>query len=125
MSVIILDSRGNSEPRLDRATAERVVQALDRGYALHYSHRDYCGMGLARDGSVYIYDSVHDGYAPSAALHGQASAERLVFQSREELLGWLLWQTDTSLSGSRLPEPFLRGNQRLTLERLRLFAANA
>ena len=121
-SIIILDSKHSGEPSVGRELAARVADQLDKGLALHNSHRDYCGMGLAKDGGKYVYDWVHDGYPPSAAPGGHFSSERLVFNSREEFIGWLQWQSDNSLAGSRLEWGFLRGNQRLTLERLRQFS---
>lgn len=92
---------------------------------LAYAHRDYCGMGLAKDGDVYVYDAVQDGDPPARATGPQSSSERQVFSGRAPFVDWLSAQSDASLSGRDLEERFLRHNQRLTLERLDTFVAGA
>jgi hypothetical protein len=51
--------------------------------------------------------------------------ERHVFSTRVSFVDWLAMQTDASLSGSDLPNPWLAGNQRLTKRRLIEFAHGA
>ncbi|WP_309889959.1 hypothetical protein [Archangium sp.] len=97
--------------------AWRVVRSLKKAGALHYSHRDYCGMGLfaLEDGS-FVYASVWDGH-----FFEQDVVRR--FEEEERLARWLAQQSDASLSnygdGGR---PFL--NQTLTRERLEAFAGS-
>jgi hypothetical protein len=90
------------------ALAGRVVDALDRGVTVAYSHRDYCGMGLGCSDDGYVYGSVYD---------GQLFAEA-VFKTREALTAWLAQQSDVTLSGRESPQPFDRDNQRITRVRL-------
>ena len=90
------------------ALAGQVVDALDRGVTVAYSHRDYCGMGLGRGDEGYIYGPVHD---------GQLFAEA-VFKTREALRVWLAQQSDATLCGRESPQPFDWDNQRLTRVRL-------
>lgn len=111
-------------PTVGRDLATLVVDTLDRKKYLIYAHRDYCGMGLAKDGEFYVYDAVYDGFPPCAKAKSMGSSgERIVFDSREEFIAWLSEHTDDSLSGDNLPGSFYRGNQRLTITRLREFCA--
>lgn len=111
--------------RVGPTLATRVADRLDTGDVLVYAHRDYCGMGLAKDGDLYLYDAVNDGDPPTRAAGPQSSSERQVFAGRLPFVDWLSEQSDASLSGQDLEDSFLRHNQRLTLERLERFAAGA
>lgn len=111
--------------RVGATLASRVADRLDAGDVLAYAHRDYCGMGLARDGDVYVYDAVHDGYLPAGAVDPQSCSERQVFNDRTSFVDWLSAQSDASLSGQDLEDHVLRHNQRLTLQRLDSFVADA
>ena len=90
------------------ALAGQIVDALDRGITVAHSHRDYCGMGLGRGDSGYVYGPVYDGQLFKEA----------VFKTREELRAWLARQSDATLSGRELAQPFEWDNQRLTRVRL-------
>ena len=119
-----------SEPSTDPVGPElaaQVADGLERGGYLAYGHRDYCGMGLRFAAGVYLYGEVHDGDLPAEnepfPWTEGADNERLIFRSRAEFVDWLAAQSDASLSGRELAKEWLRGNQRLTLERLRRFVA--
>lgn len=90
------------------ALADQVADALDRGVALKYEHRDYCGMGLERGDGGYRYGPVMDG-----EIYGGE-----VFLSRADFVAWLAAQSDVSLSGRENAEPFVWDNQRITRARL-------
>ena len=90
------------------ALAGKVVDALDRGVTVAYSHRDYCGMGLGISDDGYVYGSVYDGQLFTEA----------VFKTPEALTAWLAQQSDATLSGRESPQPFDWDNQRITRVRL-------
>lgn len=104
--------------------ATRVADRLDDGAVLTYVHRDFCGMGLAKDEDTYVYASVWDGYPPTIADIRTAPAG-LKFPTRDKFIEWLAAQSDESLSGRELDQAFFHGNQRITLQRLHEFADNA
>ena len=110
------------QSKVGRRLAASVADQLDRGKHLAYSHRDYCGIGLSKDGNFYIYDSVYDGFPPVAKTASPISAERLIFSSRKEFINWLSEHTDASLAGERLTNKYSQ-NQRLTISRLEEFCA--
>lgn len=100
--------------------AARVADRLDDGAVLIYVHRDYCGMGLAKDEDTYVYASVWDGYPPTIAdIRTPPVGQK--FASRDKFIEWLASQTDESLSGRELDQAFFHGNQRITVQRLREF----
>ena len=101
--------------------ATRVADRLDDGAVLTYVHRDFCGMGLAKDEDTYVYASVWDGYPPTIADIRTVPAG-LKFPTRDKFIAWLAAQTDESLSGRELDQAFFHGNQRITLQRLQEFA---
>lgn len=105
----VANNAGVNDPTPYGATlAGQVVDALDRGVTVAYAHRDYCGMGLGRGDSGYVYGPVHDGQL----------LEETVFETREALAAWLAQQSDATLSGRESPLPFEWDNQRLTRTRL-------
>ena len=106
--------------------ASRVADTLDAGHCLAYAHRDYCGMGLCKDGATYIYDEVNDGniVRKRASDFAPSPDERLEFKSRDAFIAWLQEQSDHSLSGQSLANTWLHNNQRITVGRLHEFAAN-
>ena len=101
--------------------ATRVADRLDDGAVLTYVHRDYCGMGLAKDEDTYVYASVWDGYPPTIA-DIRTEPKGLKFASRDKFIDWLASQSDESLAGLELEKEFFHNNQRITLERLQDFA---
>ena len=103
-----------------KTLAESVATALDSGKILVNSHRDYCGMGLAKEQQYYVYGRVYDGYPPAAYV-SSITVDHLLFASRAQFIEWLSRQTDSSLSGDSLEDAFYRCNQRLTIQRLRDF----
>ena len=109
-----------------RELAERVADRLERGEALVYAHREYCGMGLCYTGSQYVYGEVMDGLVimPADLASWGVNPSRLkqrVFDSREAFVAWLAQQSDESLYGYELDDPWRRGNQRITRARLEAF----
>jgi hypothetical protein len=97
--------------------AWRVVRSLKKAGALHYSHRDYCGMGLfALEDGGFAYSSVWDG-----GFLEQEAVRR--FKNEEQLARWLAQQSDASLSNYG-DEAFSFLNQTLTRERLEEFAGS-
>jgi hypothetical protein len=88
--------------------ADQVADALDRGVAVTYTHRDYCGMGMVRRPGGYTYGQVYDG----DLLDGT------VFPTRAAFVAWLADQSDATLSGREGPLPFDWDNQRITRVRL-------
>ena len=108
-----------SESPVGVALASVVADRLEAGARLHHEHRDYCGMGLACLRGVFVYDDVIDGELFAGGPTG------MVFHTREDFLAWLSQQSDQSLSGMELEEPFVQNNQRITVERLQKFAEGA
>jgi len=111
-------------PVVGSELASRVVERLDAGERLRYAHRDYCGVGLHKDGNIYVYDAVYDGEFETIAdvmQQGSSSSERREFSIADDLIHWLSQQTDARFSGEDLDDSFYRGNQRLSIQRLRDF----
>ena len=84
-------------------------------------------MGLQFSGGVFRYGPFIDGY-----LEAESEIRRWdpredwgtqckVFASRAEFVAWLADQTDDTLAGKTLMGSLLRGNQRLTVDRLKAF----
>jgi hypothetical protein len=90
------------------ALANAVADALDRGVAVTYTHRDYCGMGLCRTGGDYEYGPVYDGNLYDGAK----------FPTHDAFVAWLAAQSDATLAGREDPAPFNWDNQRITRARL-------
>jgi hypothetical protein len=88
--------------------AGQLADALDRGVAVTYVHRDYCGMGLVRRPDGYAYGPVYDGDL----------LDSTVFPTRAAFIAWLAVQSDATLSGRDGPAPFDWDNQRITRARL-------
>lgn len=102
--------------------AELVADRLDSGNELFYSHRDYCGMGLCKDGTSYIYGTVGCGrFTPTSTVRDLRSKGHVIehheFLDRTSFVEWLSDQTDSSLKGD--------DNQRITLHRLKQFVAES
>jgi hypothetical protein len=109
------------------ALSSRVADRLERGDALSYRHRDYCGVGVRFAEPQYIYGEAFDGVVLTpddlrASGTNPANIEHVVFHSRAEFVAWLAAQSDESLSGNDSPSEWLRGNQRITRARLESFA---
>jgi hypothetical protein len=124
-------SRSSKEPTMTivgRDLAMQVADGLDAVGFFGHSHRDYCGMGFCKDGGIYVYAEVADGHiltkAEMEAIGGTFPGERLEFTTRAAFVDWLSAQSDSSLSGMELPDSWLHSNQRITVKRLREFAAN-
>jgi len=98
-----------------RELAQKVTEQLQKGCLLGYGHRDYCGTGLDRnaEGKI-VYGELYDG---GMILPIQ------VFDTPESFTEWLSVQSDASMALLDSPEPFYWGNQTITEERLREFAA--
>ena len=103
--------------------ATRVVTALESGRELGYSHRDYCGMGMALVEGHYCYDELSDGILPLLA-DIQKPNERGGFYStqRGEFINWLAVQSDRSLARLEQAMDFYHENQTLSRDRLLEFA---
>jgi hypothetical protein len=125
--------RHASMPTVDPSTAygaklaAAVADRLERGDALCYRHRDYCGAGVRFHGSRYIYGEAFDGVVLGpddlrATGTDPASIEHLTFDTRAGFVSWLAAQSDESLAGNDLPSDWMRGNQRITRARLESFA---
>ena len=115
-----------TDARVGNDLASQVADRLESGHWLGYVHRDYCGMGLCKDGTTFIYGEINDGFffRIGELVVAPISPERLEFNSRESFVAWLQDQSDLSLSGQDLPNSWLHNNQRITVSRLLEFAAN-
>ncbi|MGB3541972.1 hypothetical protein [Rubrivirga sp.] len=112
--------------KVGRDVAARVADRLEDGDVLGYTHRDYCGMGVEQQDGAYVHGPIWDGWVnvdepPGSEDHCGGA----VFETRDAFVGWLAVQTDHSLSGHDLEREFYRDNQRLTVARVRAFAAGA
>ncbi|MEN9865553.1 MAG: hypothetical protein RL748_1143 [Pseudomonadota bacterium] len=110
------------------ALANAVADRLSSGAILAYTHREYCGTGLAFENGAFIFGEVYDGQLPSPTqvLNMQERGESVEYQSfasRADFVAWLAAQSDDSLSGQNLAQDWQRGNQRLTRQRLQEFIA--
>lgn len=115
------DLNVNSQLPVGMELALAVADRLDEGQVLLHSHRDFCGMGIAKDEDTYVYAAVYDGYPPTIAdIRTEPQGQK--FDSREAFVTWLAAQSDESLDGRDQAREFFRGNQRITLARLALFA---
>ena len=100
---------GINDPTPFGATlANQVADALDRGVAMTYKHRDYCGMGLLRRPDGYAYGPVYDGDL----------IDGTVFPTHAAFVAWLAEQSDVTLSGRDGAMPFDWDDQRITRARL-------
>lgn len=91
--------------------ATRITDALDSGMSILNTHRDYCGMGLVKEGENYVYGSVFDGYLQEPDPSGS-------FGSRKEFIDWLASQSDALFAGREIENEFYWDNQRITRQRL-------
>lgn len=86
-------------------------------------------MGLVHAEGRFVYGEVYDGELPavSESEHGQEDGgmERKTFDSRAAFIKWLSEQSDESLSGKELNNPWLHDNQRLTIARLKSFTGSS
>ena len=100
--------------KVGKELAAYVAKKLLDGHALAYSHPDYCGTGLYfRKGSFY-YARFFDGM-PARSLHEEKG--RVAFEE------WLAEQDDHTFDAYDENDLFYRGNQRVTVDRLREFVA--
>lgn len=118
----------SQSPIVGDALANAVASRLESGHILADSHPEYCGVGLACQGGIFVYAEVNDGQIATEAEYQRNSArgDRMEFHSfasRAYFVAWLSVQSDGSLSGRHLADASLHGNQRLTLKRLQDFAA--
>ena len=93
------------------ALAEKVAAAL-QVKSLGYGHRDYCGMGLEYRNGTYYYGELSDGYMEKPTLQ---------WSSKQSFVQWLAQQSDASCGRLDDPNPFYRGNQTITRQRLMEF----
>lgn len=102
--------------------AETIAALLEAGVFIHNYHQAYCGMGLRYVDGCFIYDAVEDGWLLSEEdlrkMGPSGPSQRRVFATREAFVGWLSVQTDESLSGREMADPWYHGNQRITIKRL-------
>lgn len=112
-------------PTVGRELALQVAQNLVKGKSLVYLHPYYCGIGLLYREGAYMCLQVGDWPYPSLdealILQAQGKDECKVFPDTDSFIEWLSVQSDESLDGHELDDPWLRANQRLTIERLRQF----
>jgi hypothetical protein len=116
------------QPLVGTALAEAVASRLESGHVLAHKHPEYCGVGLQHANGAFIVSEVFDGELFSESQYANACQrgerpEFAAFHSRAEFVAWLAQQSDESFSGKDLPQEWLRGNQRLSLTRLREFVA--
>jgi hypothetical protein len=100
--------------------ANKVADLLERGTAvIQHGTKEYGGTGLRYVDGKYVYDDVFDGELACLRKSPPAFDRALaVFSSREAFTSWLALQSDQSLSGRDLPDPFFWNNQRITRGRL-------
>lgn len=92
--------------------AEKVADTLQQG-ALAYSHRDYCGMGLAAGSAgEYLYGEVWDG---GLAIPVQQFPDKAAF------VIWLAIQSDASMAMLDAKDTWYWNNQVITRQRLEAF----
>jgi hypothetical protein len=92
--------------------ANKVADALQHGTLAH-SHRDYCGMGLERDGDgQYLYGEVWDGGLVTPLQ---------IFPDRTAFVSWLAAQSDASMARLDTPDTWYWNNQVINRERLEAF----
>jgi hypothetical protein len=108
-----------------RDLALRVAELLKSGACLADFHPGYCGIGLLNVEGAFVHVQVGDWSHPTLKealeMEAKKESECQVFLEQSKFVDWLATQSDHSLSGSHLPDPWLRGNQRLTLARLKAF----
>ncbi len=111
------------------ALAGELADLLVRGLRIAEGHRDYGGMGLCYHGGVFLYSHVHDGELLPLGVplyqSASAAAERRSFADKAAFVEWLSAQTDRSLAGLGLSDPWLHRNQRLTRQRLERAVSSA
>lgn len=89
--------------------AKKVATYLLQGNQIAYTHRDYCGMGLAYYRENFVYGFVQDGY--------DFYIEQ-TFPLQTAFENWLANQSDESLSGKELEDSWFQDNQRIYQKRL-------
>ena len=122
------DHHLSSQP-LGETLASELADLLVRGLRIAEGHRDYGGMGLCYHDGIFLYSHVYDGelLPPGEPLyqHAGVSAELRSFTDEAAFVAWLAAQTDLSLAGLELADPWLHRNQRLTRQRLESAVAHA
>ncbi len=93
--------------------AAHVADCLEDGRSLGYSHRDYCGMGLEYRDGKYYYGALWDGAFDLD--------QPVVYPSRTAFISWLAEQSTATMARIDDKDPFYRGNQVITRQRLREF----
>jgi hypothetical protein len=113
----ILDKKNRRRDRtlFGAALAEQVAEALRQGRMLAHSHRDYCGMGLVYRANSFCYGEVWDG--------DYVAEPRLSFANQNAFVEWLAGQSDYSLAGLEVDDPWVWDNQTITRRRLEEFVA--
>lgn len=95
------------------ALAEAFADYLILHGTLHAAHRDYCGVGFAYENGRFVYDFVYDGYLGGWSVEGMPSP-LASFEERTAFVGWLAIQSDESLCGREIADPWYVDNQRIT-----------
>lgn len=107
-----------SSEKYGSALAAGVTARLSTGAQMANSHRDYCGIGLAINGSIFVMAEVQDGYLETTLR---------TWTTADEFKAWLAVQSDFAQSGfdpaTGLVDAWLQGNQRITRQRLNDFVA--
>jgi predicted metal-dependent HD superfamily phosphohydrolase len=102
-----------------RALAEQVAATLDQGHEFGYTHRDYCGMGLALIDGHYCYDELGDGRMPRLKdILEPNDRGGHAFTDRAAFIEWLATQSDYSLCRLEQQIDFYHGNQTVDRDRL-------
>ncbi|HAF87388.1 MAG TPA: hypothetical protein DCG13_02355 [Legionellales bacterium] len=92
----------------ERPLVESVVNWLEAGLTLRYSHRDYCGTGFTFERGEYLYCEFNEGE------HTVLKS----FSSKAAFIEWLTQQSDLSLARLDDVNFGLRNNQVITRARL-------
>ncbi|MBU0955076.1 MAG: hypothetical protein KKI09_06585 [Spirochaetes bacterium] len=103
--------------------AAQVTKKLKSSYQVCYSHKEYCGIGLAYNNGTYYISRVYDGMPDTRTP--------TIYQtsSEQEFVRFLSEQSDYSMSGTMSgsilfeAKEFFKNNQRITREMLEKFVA--
>ena len=112
---------GLGDVPIGKELAGGVADALEQGFEISFSHRDYCGRGLCCQQGIFLNAAFFDGRLiddSETEDYGLPREQPVIFRDKATFTEWLAGQTDQSLAGLELASEWLRNNQRLTRARL-------
>jgi hypothetical protein len=90
--------------------------------AIKHNHIGYCGVGfvIMDEGILYAHIDEQEVYLYGDLYQHDKNYCGIIksFKTKEEFIDWLSQQSDDSLSGKEIDDPWYVNNQRITKQRL-------